>query len=358
MYNNDYILRMIEDLGRMLRQVFLQEEEEMFEIVDEEGRFSESDFLGYRVGRLLLERRINEAENLLFDEIERDPNPSYLAVGVHFYEDLQELSDEELEAADFSREEIAEGLEALQRLCPVSEASASEKQEESSMQKNKPVSVAIDGPSGAGKSTIARILAKRLGFLYVDTGALYRAVGYFMLEHGADPSKADEVEPLLDGLRVELRHEKGEQKVCVNGEDVTGSIRTPEVSMAASAVSALPAVRRFLFRLQQDTAAVQNVIMDGRDIGTVVLPDARLKIFLTASAEDRAARRTEELRQKGIETTFDEVLADMKQRDYNDENRAEAPLRAAEDAVLVDTTGNTLEQSVAILEKLVRDTIG
>ena len=359
MYNNDYILRMIEDLGRVLRQVFLQEEEEMFEIVDEEGRFSESDFLGYRVGRLLLERRINEAENLLFDEIERDPQPSFLAVGVHFYEDLQELSDEELEAADFSREEIAEGLEALKRLCMVpGEEPVSEKQEASSMQDHNPVSIAIDGPSGAGKSTIARILAGRLGVLYVDTGALYRAVGCFVLDRGADPSRADEVEPLLGGLKVELRHEHGEQRVYVNGEDVTGRIRTPEISMAASAVSALPAVRRFLFHLQRDTAAVQDVIMDGRDIGTVVLPDARLKIFLTASAEDRAARRTEELREKGIEADFDEVLADMRQRDYNDENRAEAPLRAAADAVRIDTTGNTLEESVAILEKLVRDTIG
>lgn len=226
------------------------------------------------------------------------------------------------------------------------------------MQDHKPVSIAIDGPSGAGKSTIARILAGRLGVLYVDTGALYRAVGCFVLDRGADPSRADEVEPLLGGLKVELRHEHGEQRVYVNGEDVTGRIRTPEISMAASVVSALPAVRRFLFHLQRDTAAVQDVIMDGRDIGTVVLPDARLKIFLTASAEDRAARRTEELREKGIEADFDEVLADMRQRDYNDENRAEAPLRAAADAVRIDTTGNTLEESVAILEKLVRDTIG
>lgn len=362
MYNNDYILRMIEEMGRMLRQVFLQEEEEMYEIVDEEGRFSQSDFLGYRIGRLLLDRKINEAENLLFHEIERDPQPAYLAVGVHFYEDLQELTDAELEAADFSRAEIAEGLEALKRLCP---ASALE-EEESSMEDNKttkdtgrkPVSIAIDGPSGAGKSTIARILAKRLGFLYVDTGALYRAVGYFVLDHGADPAKTDEVEPLLGSLRVELCHENGEQRVRVNGDDVTGRIRTPEISMAASAVSALPAVRRFLFQLQRDIAAAQDVIMDGRDIGTVVLPHARLKIFLTASAENRAARRTEELRQKGMEVVYDDVLADMKQRDYQDENRTEAPLRAADDAVRVDTTGNTLEQSVAILEKLVRDTIG
>ncbi len=367
MYNNDYILRMIEEMGRMLRQVFLQEEEEMYEIVDEEGRFSQSDFLGYRIGRLLLERKINEAENLLFDEIERDPQPAYLAVGVHFYEDLQELTDAQLEDADFSRAEIAEGLEALKRLCPASVVESMGSKEESSMEDHKtmpadpgrkPVSVAIDGPSGAGKSTIARILAKRLGFLYVDTGALYRAVGYYVLDHGGDPAKADEVAPLLASLRVELSHENGEQRVLVNGEDVTMRIRTPEISMAASAVSALPAVRRFLFQLQRDIAAVQDVIMDGRDIGTVVLPHARLKIFLTASAEERAARRTEELRDKGMDVAYDDVLADMKQRDYQDENRSEAPLRAAEDAVRVDTTGNTLEQSVAILEKLVRDTIG
>ncbi len=365
MFVNDYILRMIEDMGRMLRQVILQEEEDMLEIIDEDGTFSDSDFFGYRVGRLLAQRQINEAENLLFEEIGRDPQPAYIAVALHFYEDLQDLTDEELEEADFSREEIAEGLEALRRLCVVPIADeTTEMQEESTdmdtkpLQGQPPVSIAIDGPSGAGKSTIARILAKRLGFLYVDTGALYRAVGYYVLNNGADPSKADEVEPLLGTLQVELRYEEGEQRVYVNGEDVGGAIRTPEISMAASAVSALPAVRRFLFHIQQDTAARQNVIMDGRDIGTVVLPHAQLKIFLTASAEDRAARRTEELREKGIETSFDEVLADMKQRDYNDENRAEAPLRAAEDAVRVDTTGNTLEQSVAVLEKLVRDTIG
>ena len=368
MFVNDYILRMIEDMGRMLRQVILQEEEDMLEIIDEDGTFSDSDFFGYRVGRLLAQRQINEAENLLFEEIGRDPQPAYIAVALHFYEDLQDLTDEELEEADFSREEIAEGLEAPRRLCaePFMEETLNMQEASSDMETKPsvpaparpPVSIAIDGPSGAGKSTIARILAKRLGFLYVDTGALYRAVGFYVCSKGADPSKADEVEPLLDTLQVELRHEEGEQRVYVNGEDVGGAIRTPEISMAASAVSALPAVRRFLFHIQQDTAARQNVIMDGRDIGTVVLPHAQLKIFLTASAEDRAARRTEELREKGIETSFDEVLADMKQRDYNDENRAEAPLRAAEDAVRVDTTGNTLEQSVAVLEKLVRDTIG
>lgn len=227
------------------------------------------------------------------------------------------------------------------------------------MQDHKPVSIAIDGPSGAGKSTIARILAGRLGVLYVDTGALYRAVGCFVLDRGADPSRADEVEPLLGGLKVELRHEHGEQRVYVNGEDVTGRIRTPEISMAASARigpaggASFPVPPAAGYRGRARTSSWTAGIS-----APVVLPDARLKIFLTASAEDRAARRTEELREKGIEADFDEVLADMRQRDYNDENRAEAPLRAAADAVRIDTTGNTLEESVAILEKLVRDTIG
>ena len=219
----------------------------------------------------------------------------------------------------------------------------------------KPLAVAIDGPSGAGKSTIARILARELQFLYVDTGALYRTVGYHALQCGADPSDAAAVEPLLEGLRVELRYIDGEQHVFLNDEDVSGRIRQPEVSMAASAVSALPAVRAFLFQLQRDTAASQNVIMDGRDIGTVVLPEAGLKIFLTASPEDRARRRFEELREKGVDTTFGEVLADMVKRDADDAGRAAAPLRQAEDAVLVDTTGNTLEQSVELLKSMVNE---
>lgn len=220
-------------------------------------------------------------------------------------------------------------------------------------EQNKPFTVAIDGPSGAGKSTIARILAGELGFLYVDTGALYRAVGYTVRQRGGDPADAAFVESLLPRLAVGLAHGERGQRVLVDGRDVTGEIRTPEVSMAASAVSAIPAVRRFLFDLQRDTAARQNVIMDGRDIGTVVLPDASVKIFLTASAEDRAKRRFEELCQKGVSVTFEEVLADMKKRDYDDTHRASAPLRAAEDAILVDTTGNTLEESVAILKVLV-----
>ena len=226
------------------------------------------------------------------------------------------------------------------------------------MDQRKTVAVAIDGPAGAGKSTIARILAKELGYLYVDTGALYRAVGYFMRSKGIDPSAAQKVEPLLQDLKVELRYVDREQKVLVNGEDVTGSIRTPEISMAASQVSALPVVRRFLFDLQQDIARENCVIMDGRDIGTVVLPWAQVKIFLTASAEERARRRYLELQEKGDSSTYEEVLEDMKQRDHNDETRAAAPLRAAEDAVKVDTSGETLEESVVRLKKLVLDRIG
>lgn len=226
------------------------------------------------------------------------------------------------------------------------------------MQNTRKMAVAIDGPAGAGKSTIARILARELGYLYVDTGALYRAVGYFMLNRGADPAAADQVEPFLGDLQVELRYVDGEQKVLVNGQDVTGSIRTPEISMAASQVSALPAVRRFLFDLQQNIARENCVIMDGRDIGTVVLPWAQVKIFLTASAEERARRRYEELQEKGVASTYEEVLADMKERDHNDETRAAAPLKAAEDAVKVDTSGETLEQSVARLKGLVLDKMG
>lgn len=217
------------------------------------------------------------------------------------------------------------------------------------------IAVAIDGPSGAGKSTIARILAADLGFVYVDTGALYRTVGLAVLAAGVDPHDEAAVTPMLGEMQVSLGYRDGVQRVFLNGDDVSDRIRTPEVSMAASAVSALPTVRRFLFDLQQDTARRQNVIMDGRDIGTVVLPFAKVKIFLTASAEDRARRRFDELCEKGVATTYEDVLSDMKERDYNDSHRAAAPLRPAEDAVLVDTSGNTLEQSVALLKALVEE---
>lgn len=217
------------------------------------------------------------------------------------------------------------------------------------------VAIAIDGPSGAGKSTISRALAAHFGFVYVDTGALYRAVGLAVLGRGIDPHDEATVTPLLSELQVTLGYADGAQRVFLNCEDVSDRIRTPEVSMAASAVSALPPVRKFLFDLQQDTARRQNVIMDGRDIGTVVLPFADIKIFLTASPEDRAQRRFEELKLKGMDVTFDDVLSDMKQRDYNDSHRAAAPLRPADDATLVDTSGNTLEESIALLKNLVEE---
>ena len=218
---------------------------------------------------------------------------------------------------------------------------------------NKPIAIVIDGPSGAGKSTIARILAGELGCMYVDTGALYRTVGYAALGRGIEATDLAAVEAMLSEIRVELTHENGVQQVWLNGENLGDRIRTPEVSMAASAFSALPVVRQYLLDLQQDTARKQSVIMDGRDIGTVVLPFADVKIFLTASAEARAERRFLELQEKGVKTTFDEVLCDMKERDYNDSHRATAPLKAADDAILVDTSECTLEESVALLKNTV-----
>ena len=219
------------------------------------------------------------------------------------------------------------------------------------------VSVAIDGPSGAGKSTIARALAGELGYLYVDTGALYRTVGYAVLQNGIDPKDAAAVEALLPQITVSMGYVDGEQRVFLNGTDVSAYIRTPEVSMAASATSALPPVRQFLFRLQQETAQKNSVIMDGRDIGTVVLPFATVKIFLTASAEVRAQRRFVELQEKGMSVTYEEVLADMKERDYNDSHRATAPLKPAEDAVLIDTSNDSLEVAVSRLKQAVLDAL-
>ncbi len=222
----------------------------------------------------------------------------------------------------------------------------------------KHVAIAIDGPSGAGKSTIAKALAGRLGYIYVDTGALYRALGYAAVSRGADPHDADAVGALLPSMQVSLRYVDGRQRVYADGEDVSERIRTPEMSMAASAVSAQPAVRQFLFQLQQDIAAQNDVIMDGRDIGTVVLPHADVKIFLSASAEDRARRRYLELIEKGQAVTFEEVLSDLQKRDYDDSHRAIAPLKAAEDAIMVDTTGFELEQSIALLFEIVQKKLG
>lgn len=208
------------------------------------------------------------------------------------------------------------------------------------------ISVAVDGPAGAGKSTICRRAAKRLGFVYVDTGALYRAVGLYVLRQGADPSNAQAVERLLKGFTLDLRFEAGEQQVLLNGENVTGQIRTPEVSMAASGVSAVPAVREFLFETQRRLAREHNVVMDGRDIGTVVLPDATVKIFLTAPLKVRAKRRLLELEEKGQSVDFDTVYREMEQRDYNDSHRSVAPLKQADDALLLDSGDLTLDESV------------
>ena len=219
----------------------------------------------------------------------------------------------------------------------------------------KTVAIAIDGPAGAGKSTIARILAKELQYIYVDTGALYRTVGYYMLEHGVSIDDADAVVKALPNVEVSLQFVNGEQQVILNGENVSGLIRTPAVSMAASTVSAIPAVRQFLFDLQQNMTKTNNVMMDGRDIGTVVLPWADVKIFLTASPEARARRRFIELQEKGDPATFEEVLADMKQRDYNDSHRETAPLKQADDAVLADTSDITLEESVQLLKSIVKE---
>ena len=215
-------------------------------------------------------------------------------------------------------------------------------------------SIAIDGPAGAGKSTLARRIAGELGYIYVDTGALYRTVALYLLRQHIDVADTDKVEAALPGIRVDIRFEEGLQQVYLNGENVSGQIRTPEVSMMASASSALPAVRRFLLEQQRELARTHDVVMDGRDIGTVVLPQADVKIFLTASAEERARRRYEELIEKGQEVTFQDVLRDMKQRDAQDENRAVAPLKPAEDAIRVDTTGDTLEQSVARMIDIIR----
>ena len=206
--------------------------------------------------------------------------------------------------------------------------------------------VAIDGPAGAGKSSLAKAAAQELGFVYVDTGALYRTVALYLLERGEDPGDPQAAQAALPHIQVGLEHSPEGQKMYLCGREVTGLIRTPEVSMAASKVSAIPAVRAFLLELQRDLARKNNVLMDGRDIGTVVLPDAGVKIFLTAAPEARAMRRYKELVGKGIAADYDTVLREVKERDYNDSHREAAPLRQAEDAWLCDTTGMTLEQSI------------
>lgn len=219
------------------------------------------------------------------------------------------------------------------------------------------INVAIDGPAGAGKSTIARKAAFELGFIYIDTGALYRTVGLAAMRENKLGS-AEEIEAVLtDRLSVELRFIGGEQRMFLNGEDVSSEIRTPEASMAASKVSAVPKVREYLFSLQKKLANENDCIMDGRDIGTVVLPNAKVKIFLTASPEARAKRRYKELIEKGAEVEFEDVLSDMIKRDYDDSHRAIAPLKPAEDSILCDTSEIDLEQSVELIIKTIRDNI-
>ncbi len=217
------------------------------------------------------------------------------------------------------------------------------------------ISVAIDGPAGAGKSTLSRKTAENLGFIYVDTGALYRTVGLKFSRMGADTDLDCDIEDILSKTSVDIRFVNGEQRVFLDGEDVSDDIRTPAASMMASAVSAKPPVRAFLLEMQRKLARENNVVMDGRDIGTVVLPDATVKIYLTASAEDRAKRRYDELVLKGTEVTFKEVYDDMVQRDYNDMHRDIAPLKQADDAIVADTTGFELEDSLALLMKIVKE---
>ena len=217
------------------------------------------------------------------------------------------------------------------------------------------INVAIDGPAGAGKSTVARAAAANLGYIYVDTGALYRAVGVYCLRKGITTTDADSVGAILGKITVELKFIDGVQHVFLNGDDVSTEIRLPEASMAASNVSAIPSVRAFLFDLQRDIAAKNNCIMDGRDIGTVVLPNAQVKIFLTADPEERAMRRYKELIEKGSNVTYDEVLEDLKVRDYNDSHREIAPLKPAEDSVIVNTTGYTLEESIEKIVNTVKE---
>jgi cytidylate kinase len=217
--------------------------------------------------------------------------------------------------------------------------------------------IAIDGPAGAGKSTIARELAERLGFIYIDTGALYRAVGLYVMRKKGDMSSEESVGGLLTGVDIKLAFVGLEQRVILNGEDVTGKIRTEAVSMAASAVSALKCVRAFLLQLQRHIAEENNVVMDGRDIGTVVLPDADVKIFLTASPEERARRRYNQLKKKGISADYDAVLKDLIKRDYDDSHREIAPLVPAKDAIIVDTTGDSRDASVERLLGIIKEKI-
>ena len=218
------------------------------------------------------------------------------------------------------------------------------------------IAIALDGPAGAGKSSIARRAAKALGYIYVDTGALYRTVGLAAMRNNVEPKPSAELEQLLASIRVELTfNETGEQIVLLDGEDVSGEIRTSEASKMASNISAVPAVRAYLLDLQRDMAKTNNVIMDGRDIGTVVLPDAKVKIFLTASPEARAQRRYKEMVEKGMDVQYESVLKDVMERDYNDMHREIAPLKPAEGSITVDTTELDFEQSIDAVINVIKE---
>ena len=215
--------------------------------------------------------------------------------------------------------------------------------------------IAIDGPAGAGKSTAAKMAAKELGFIYVDTGAMYRTIGLYMLENGVAVDEEESLREALGNIRIETSYGNGVQCMFLNGEDVTGRIRTPEVSDMASKVAVIPAVRAKLLDLQRNMAASEDVIMDGRDIGTHILPNAELKIYLTATVEERARRRYLELVQKGEDCDLEEIQKDIAERDYRDMNRETAPLRQAEDAVYLDTSDMTLDEVVAEIIRLARE---
>ena len=215
------------------------------------------------------------------------------------------------------------------------------------------IRIAIDGPGGAGKSTVAKAVAAKLGIIYVDTGALYRTIGYYVKAKGVDPHDALAVAACLPEINIEVKYENGVQCVYLNGENPGDAIRTPEMSMYASAVSAIGAVRSFLLETQKDIARKNSVIMDGRDIGTVILPDADVKVFMTASAECRAMRRYKELIAQGVEVKYEDVLAEMNERDKNDSTREIAPATAASDAILLDNSDMTLEENVQAIIDIV-----
>lgn len=217
------------------------------------------------------------------------------------------------------------------------------------------INIAIDGPAGAGKSSTAKLVAKKLGYIYVDTGALYRTVGLYSIRKGIDTKDAEKVISTLPDIKVELKFVDGAQHVFLNGEDVSEDIRTPEASMGASNVSAIPKVREFLFDLQRSIAAENNCIMDGRDIGTVVLPNADVKIFLTTSVEERANRRYKEMLEKGEEADYNDILEDIKKRDYQDSHREVAPLKQAADAIYVDNGGYNLEDGAEDLLRIIKE---